>query len=43
MLVESGEDAVEDVLTSDLTLGGGVVALQLEGGSELSGGDEEGA
>jgi hypothetical protein len=43
MLVESGEDAVEDALTSDLTLGDSVVALQLESGSELGGGNKEGA
>ena len=41
--VEAVEDAVEDLLPSDLALGGGVVALPLQGGSEFDGGDEEAA
>jgi len=30
-------------LSAELALGGGVVALALQGGSEFDGGDEEGA
>jgi len=37
------EEAVGDLLPAGLALGGGVVALGLEGGSEFDGGDEEGA
>jgi len=42
-LVESFEEAVEDLLAADLAFVGGVVALSAEGGFELDGGDEEGA
>jgi hypothetical protein len=41
--VEAVEDAVEDLLSADLALTGGVVTLSLQGGSELDGGDEEAA
>ena len=41
--VEPVEQAVEDFLAADLALAGGVVALPLQGGSELDGGDEEAA
>ena len=37
------EESVKDALATDLALGRGVVPLALEGGSELDGGDEEGA
>ena len=37
-LVEAGEEPVEDLLAAHLALGGGVVALSLEGGAELDGG-----
>jgi hypothetical protein len=43
MVVESGKDAVKDALASDLALGGGVVTLQLKGGSELGRSHEESA
>lgn len=43
MAVESCEEAVEDLLSDDLALVCGVVALSLEGGAELECGDEEGA
>ena len=42
-LVEAGQESVEDSLPPGLALGGGVVALLLEGGPELDGGLEEGA
>jgi integrase len=42
-LVEAGQESVEDFLPPGLALGGGVVALLLEGGAELDGGLEEGA
>jgi hypothetical protein len=42
-VVESAEEAVEDFLTPDLPLGGGVVTLLLQSGAELDGGDEEAA
>jgi hypothetical protein len=35
--VEAVEDAVEDILSADLALAGGVVTLSLQGGSELDG------
>src|SRR6266568_1482627 len=41
MLVESGKQAVEDLLTADLALSGRILALALEGWAELQGGDEE--
>ena len=41
MLVESGEQPVKDVLTADLALPRRIVALKLEGWSEVQGGDEE--
>ncbi len=41
--VESVEEAVEDVFAGDLAFDSGVVALALEGGFELDGGDEESA
>ncbi|ELB92711.1 phage integrase family protein [Rhodococcus wratislaviensis IFP 2016] len=40
-LVESGEQSVEDLLSAELALVRGVVALCLQGGSELDGGLEE--
>jgi hypothetical protein len=42
-VVESLEEAVEDLLSTDLSLVVGVVSLGLQGGPELDGGDEEGA
>ena len=42
-LVEALEEAVEDALPAELAFALGVVALGLEGGAELDGGDEEGA
>ena len=42
-VVESLKEAVVDLLATGLAFGRGVVALGLEGGSELDGGDEEGA
>jgi integrase len=39
--VESGEEPVEDLLATQLSLGGGVIALSFEGGAELDGGLEE--
>ncbi|WP_411283462.1 hypothetical protein [Lapillicoccus sp.] len=42
-MVEAFEESVEDLLADDLALVVGVVALGLEGGSELDGGDEESA
>jgi len=42
-LVEAGQQSVEDFLPPGLALGGGVVALLLDGGTELDGGLEEGA
>ena len=42
-MVESLEEAVEDLLPADLSFVVGVVSLGLQGGSELDGGDEEGA
>src|SRR5712664_3381551 len=41
MLVESGKQAVEDLLTADLALSGSILALALEGWAELQSGDEE--
>src|SRR5260370_42463770 len=41
MLVESGKQAVEDLLTADLALSGRILALALAGWAELQGGDEE--
>jgi integrase len=41
VFVESGEEAVEDLLPADLSLAGSVVALGLQGGPELDGGLEE--
>jgi len=41
--VESSEEPVEDLLAADLSFGGGVVALALQGGAELDRGLEEGA
>ena len=41
MLFESGEQPVKDVLTADLALPRGIVALKLESWSEVQGGDEE--
>jgi hypothetical protein len=43
VLVESGEQSVEDLLAAELSFVGGVVALGLQGGAELDGGLEEGA
>jgi lambda repressor-like predicted transcriptional regulator len=43
VFIEPCEEAVEDLLAADLALAGGVVALALERGLELDGGDEEGA
>ena len=43
VLVETDEEPVKDALAADLTPGCRVVPLPLEGGSELGGGDEEGA
>jgi site-specific recombinase XerD len=40
-LVEAGQQSVEDFLAPGLALGGGVVALLFEGGTELDGGLEE--
>ena len=40
-LVEAGQQSVEDFLAPSLALGGGVVALLFEGGTELDGGLEE--
>ena len=40
---EAGQQAIEDLLPADLALGGGVVALSFQGGTELDGGLEEGA
>ncbi len=37
------EEAVEDLLSADLSFVVGVVSLGLQGGPELDGGDEEGA
>ncbi len=42
-MVEAFEESVEDLLGGDLALVLGVVALGLQGGSELDRGDEEGA
>ena len=42
-LAEAGQQSVEDFLAPGLALGGGVVALLFEGGTELDGGLEEGA
>ena len=42
-MVESLEEAVEDLLSTDLSLVVGVVSLGLQGGPELDCGDEEGA
>src|SRR5918911_2045720 len=42
-LVEPLQEPVEDLLAADLALAFGVLALLLEGGAELDGGDEEGA
>jgi hypothetical protein len=41
LLIEAGEEAVEDLLAADLALAGGIVALALESRPELYGGDEE--
>jgi hypothetical protein len=41
MLVESGKQTVEDLLTADLALSGRIVALALEGWAELECDDEE--
>jgi len=43
LTVEPSEQAIEDSLAADLSLGGGVVSLTLQGGTELDGGLEEGA
>src|ERR1700686_59796 len=43
LISEAFEESVEDLLSADLTLVSGVVALGLQGGSELDGGHEEGA
>jgi len=40
-LTEAGQQSVEDFLAPGLALGGGVVALGLQGGAELDGGLEE--
>lgn len=40
-VVESLKESVEDLLSSDLSLLGGVVSLTSEGGEKLDGGDEE--
>ena len=42
-VAEAGQQAIEDLLPSDLALGVGVVALSFQGGTELDGGLEEGA
>ena len=42
-VVESLKEPIEDLVAADLACVGGVVALPLEDGSELDGGDEEGA
>lgn len=42
-MVETFEEAVEDLLSADLSLVPGVVSLSLQGGTELDGRDEEGA
>jgi YD repeat-containing protein len=42
-LIEAVQESVEDLLASELSFLLGVVALGLEGGAELDGGDEEGA
>ena len=42
-VVEAGQQAVEDLLATELALGVRVVALALQGGAELDGGLEEGA
>ena len=43
VLVESGEQSVEDLLAAELSFVDGVVALGPQGGAELDGGLEEGA
>src|SRR6478736_5745157 len=42
-LIESSEQSVEHFLAAQLSFGGGVVALRLQGGAEFDGGLEEGA
>jgi hypothetical protein len=42
-MVEPVQEAVEDLLPTELALAAGVVALGLQGGPELDGGDEAGA
>ncbi|MDQ3480940.1 MAG: hypothetical protein M3423_06380 [Actinomycetota bacterium] len=42
-VVESLKESVEDFLSTELALVGGVVSLAFEGGPEFDGGDEEDA
>ena len=42
-MIEVVEELGEEVLAGGLVVGGGVVVLGLQGGSELDGGLEEGA